>query len=228
MWKRSSANGLLKLAKEIESQGSWHGYLTVAEHEIFKNVVSQGGDQWARFLDGKVAGKVEVIPPSGGSHANGGSQQGSVGSPRRTTPALAGATPLETSTPRTPSASMAHGGTPQPTVTDVDSLTVCFRVRYMLYEKAIGVLFPSASAAQEIDFALLEDDDETDKQANKSKPAVRSTDDNYDDDYDDEEEEEEEEEEVGEKEKEKDQEKDMDATSQTDELTFKGNAYKHC
>lgn len=230
LWKRSSAHGLLKLAQEIETQGSWRGYLSVAEHEIFREVLTQGGDQWARFLDGKVGAKVEILPSNNTNAGNTGGPtrpangssvpaHGGFDSPRRMTPAtIAGPGIMESSSPRVSSAPNSIG-TPQPSVTSIDPVTVCFRVRYMLYEKAIGVMFPSANASQEVDFDLLEneedeEEEEVNAKENNKKPVVRRTDDDYDDDDYDEEEEEEEAEQGKEKAKEEEDDKqDKDTTT---------------
>uniref|UniRef100_A0A060T7R8 SAGA complex subunit Spt7 n=1 Tax=Blastobotrys adeninivorans TaxID=409370 RepID=A0A060T7R8_BLAAD len=189
IWRRSSPTGLLRIAKDIESQGSWRGYLTVAEHEVFKRALESGGDQWSKLLEGKAHAKVEIIsPPTNGTNS---------GSPRRT-PSGPGSTPFDSSmgtahTPRTPTLK----ATPLPSLVELDPVSLAFRVRYMLYEKAIGVVYASRDDSQEVDFSLLED--ESHQQSNQSngtgaqeKPAARKTDEDYDFDEDEDEEEEEE------------------------------------
>ncbi|CAN6603828.1 transcriptional activator Spt7p [Trichomonascus vanleenenianus] len=168
LWANNDTAGLRRLAQEIEAQGTWRGYLTPTEHELFKTALEQRDDTWDRLVNGEIECFVDS------SYAN-----GSVSSPR------VSATPQ----PETPRPGQALNGNAGEKV-QLDSLTVAFRIRYMLYDKSVGVLFMNPNAPQEFDYSILESEEDK-AEAKAPAPPVRRVD---EDDYDDDDEEDEEEE----------------------------------
>ena len=73
----------------------------------------------------------------------------------------------------------------------LDAVTVAFRVRYMLYEKSIGLIFPAnhPSISPDIDYAIFDEPEESSKAQLVAPVVTRQAD---DDDYDDEDEDEDE------------------------------------
>lgn len=73
----------------------------------------------------------------------------------------------------------------------LDAVTVAFRVRYMLYEKSIGLIFPAndPSISPDIDYAIFDEPEESSKAQLAAPVVTRQAD---DDDYDDEDEDEDE------------------------------------
>ncbi|ANB15060.1 SAGA histone acetyltransferase complex subunit SPT7 [Sugiyamaella lignohabitans] len=120
----------------------------------------------------------------------------------------AAASGLYHSNSRAGSAGSEHGGANTtgtgagnvPTVTTIDGLTLAFRVRYMLYDKSLGLLFPAIGKYMPFDFdsALFEDNSKSVAEAlagspttaGASRTSARPVDDDYDFDDEDEDEDE--------------------------------------
>lgn len=215
VWSTNDTDRLYKLAQDIELQDGWRSYLSVQEHEFFKYALDHGKEYWKRFIDGKISCKVEhtttgiststvtdTSPITNNTHLNGiasltprlGTPQSSV-DPRssllQSNDAISNsvATSIMNGTHLTSRSSL----TPQPPSNiSYDPLTISFRVRYMLYEKSIDILYPALdNQPPGFDLSILEEDEEQQPEAQPNKVMLtRKVDDNYDDEEDDEDEEE--------------------------------------
>lgn len=64
-WSSGNSQNLLSLAKDIESQDAWRGFLTIQEHGVFKYALEKGGDIWTEFINGNVICRLEQESLSG-------------------------------------------------------------------------------------------------------------------------------------------------------------------
>lgn len=195
-WSSGNSSNLLSLAKDIESQDAWRGFLTIQEHEVFKYVLENGGDIWTEFINGNVICRLEQetlsdsIASQTTQHLNGSS--------RSDTSAENGDDLSKLNTNNTESNgedasnNQNNNDKKNQRLANLDPVTVAFRVRYMLYEKSIQLLFPShdPDISPDIDYQLLESKDKKLKETNfvsPQIPAKRVIDDDYDDEESDEE-----------------------------------------
>lgn len=181
LWSSNDPAGLLRLARDIQEHGSWKAFLSREEHRVFEDAVAKGGDVWAQFIVGQAVCQVETSERALRSASN------------VTTNGLRA---VESSVPRAASSTPQPGAMPLASneiktgngmiVRTLDASTLAFRVRYMLYDKAIGVLFPSRDPEVSLDIAssVFEDPD---VERTVIKPAARRLEDDYDLDEDDDE-----------------------------------------
>jgi hypothetical protein len=185
LWSSDDPQKLLKLARDIEAHTGWHAYLSIQEHKVFEYVVQKGGDIWEQFLQGTVACQIErlepVVAPAATTNGHGSS---SPTAQRITSTPQPGASHLSSSVSNSSFVAARNSTTENPgSITSIDPLTIAFRVRYMLFEKSLAVLFPGRDMVLDIDSKVFEADT-----AVESKPGRRAVDEDYDEDYDDEEE----------------------------------------
>lgn len=202
LWSSGDSAGLLRLAKDIETQDSWRAFLTIQEHDLFKYAMDEGGKVWHEFINGAAICRMEqpttIGTPAPSSTMNGAS---SLHNPAMTPSGfqrlekspfpLGQSNGFKVSSPSPMHFERSTGDDTKSTNVDyiqLDTVNVAFRVRYMLYEKSIGLLFPSVdpSIPPEVDYSIFEIEEEKPKPV---VPAARKVD---DDDYDDDEEDEDE------------------------------------
>jgi hypothetical protein len=182
LWSSNDPAGLLRLAKDIQDHGGWKAYLSREEHRVFEEAVTKGGDVWSRFINGQAICQVEVSERSARStsHASNSLRIGESPVPR-----------AASSTPQ-PGQLLAINelkGSNGMVVKTLDASALAFRVRYMLYNKAIGVLFPSKDPEVSLDIASsVFENPEMGKKVDK--PTTRKLDEDYDIDEDEEDDEE--------------------------------------
>lgn len=195
LWSSGNPAGLLRLARDIEAHESWRGFLTIQEHDIFKSALDKGGRIWHEFINGNATCSMEQpspastpAPPATAINFNAMPAPTKVEKPPFTN-GHATVTPSSPA-PLTPTDLLLVPEEKQSTTENLqlDAVTVAFRVRYMLYEKSIGMIFPSMdpSISPDIDYAIFEEPEE--ESAPPPRPAVRAVDDDYDDEDDDEDE----------------------------------------
>lgn len=184
LWSSGNSSGLLKLARDIEAHESWRGFLTIQEHDIFKYALDSGGRVWHEFINGNATCRMEQpVPDTTPVPSMSNSAQVKVEKSPSTNGTVA-PTPGQSPAPAPPE---SNDEKPASTAEQLqlDAVSVAFRVRYMLYEKSIGLLFPSLdpSISPDIDYAIFEEEEPEQAPA----PAARKADDDdYDDDDDDE------------------------------------------
>lgn len=195
LWSSGDSSGLLRLARDIEAHESWRGFLTIQEHDIFKYAIDLGGRVWHEFINGNATCRMEQ--PSDTTTSPSAAIPTATPAPGRVekSPFTNG---YISATPPVPSPSPLPAEPTEPVYEkpaqaeplQLDSVSVAFRVRYMLYEKSIGLIFPSLDPAisADIDYAIFEEEETPTAPA----PAPRKAD---DDDYDDDDEDDEKEEE---------------------------------
>lgn len=183
LWSSGDSSGLLRLAQDIETHESWRGFLTIQEHDIFKSALDSGGRVWHEFINGNATCSMEQPTPDS--------------TPTVSTAMLAPATVKLEKSPFT-NGHISSTSSPLPTESagpeekqnsttehiQLDAVTVAFRVRYMLYEKSIGMIFPSLdpSISPDIDYAIF--DEPAKENTVPVLPPTRKIDDDYDDDDD--------------------------------------------
>jgi transcriptional activator SPT7 len=177
LWASDDPVRLRRLAADIEANDGWQGYLSAGEHLIFKSALdSPNPDLWEKLLSGELKARIESkevvnAPAAPSSNLTGPTQSPAPGQAGTPAPVPATATPVTTTT-----------------TTSVDPVSLAFRIRYMLYDKSLSVLYPSVDPESSLDIgsSVFEDPGQD---IEPSKPPARKTDDDYDDDYDDEEDE---------------------------------------
>lgn len=194
LWASGDSGSLLRLARDIETNDSWRGFLTIQEHDIFQYAIDKGGDVWHEFINGNVICRLEQLKPhidpklklpKSNGHVNGDSQNATANN----TPSAAAQQTLPTNFEKADE-DLGHR------LLNLDPVTVAFRVRYMLYEKSIQIMFPSPDpdVSPDIDYKIFETENRPNVApyidvSNASLPkssAKRAIDDDYDD-YDDDE-----------------------------------------
>lgn len=213
-WSSGDSDKLLRLARDIETQDSWRGFLTIQEHDIFKYALERGGSIWREFVNGNVICRLEqqdTLEQNStkqklgiGTPGNGISLSSSISQSKNRNSSILNhrdepnclnleQTPKVRSPALVGNSSQGHqsSGISHQRLLNLDPVTVAFRVRYMLYEKSIQVLFPSPNPdiSSDIDYQIFEqlEIDEKDQSLpqNKNsvdayKPADRKIDDDYD------------------------------------------------
>lgn len=211
LWSSGNPQSLLKLARDIESQDSWRGYLTTQEHEVFKYALEKGGEIWDEFINGDIICRLEQQNPSQSeaiskpdpTHNVTNKQENESENGEESSSTLLNNTDhgneQNMSTKEGPysvNQSLHSDKLVQLRLVNLDSVTVAFRVRYMLYEKSIQFLFPSPDPEvfPDIDYQILENNNINTQTALSSNindsshkliPTKREIDDDYDDDDDD-------------------------------------------
>lgn len=185
LWSSGDPSGLLKLAKDIETHDSWRGFLTIQEHDIFKHALDKGGQVWNDFINGNAICRIEQ--PSSDTSPPSGTAITSTNNRTEQSPFTNGHTP-QTSSLSLPSPSSIQAEIAeekQPELSQLDGVSVAFRVRYMLYEKSIGLMFPPSdpTISPDVDYAIF--DDEQDDKPAEVPVVTRKVDDDYDDEDED-------------------------------------------
>lgn len=209
LWSTDNPEKLLKLSREIEAKGLWKGVLSPVEHCLFKAAVDAGGHTWEAFIQGRAKCEVERLQPvvntstsnnTGSTAARDQSVLSNANGIGRSSLSKSGDATDESQRGRdqseSPSASRTGSAAPADKVKEhlvtvsVDSMTIACRVRYLLFEKSLPVLFPDPAIGLTVDFdeALLEcesDEEAQSKDPKKSNADTRDVDDDYDDDEED-------------------------------------------
>lgn len=189
LWSSGDSSGLLRLAKDIENHESWRGFLTIQEHDLFKYALDKGGQVWHEFISGNATCRMEQ--PSPESSTPTGTATPAPNKIEKSPFTNGHSQPISTLMPAPSPSPMPVGNVEEKQAEhlQLDGVSVAFRVRYMLYEKSIGLMFPplDPTISPDIDYAIFEEEKE-DKPA-PAPTTARKVDDDYDDDDDEEEDE---------------------------------------
>lgn len=180
VWSEADPDRLLQVARDIEARGSWVSYLSCQEYQVFREAVNRGGQTWKQFLNGSTTCIVNRFdPPSGSSNEGNGASDNNGSNTSQSGPGNESGDSQATE--------------PVTTTITLDPLVLAFRVRFMLYERCLPLIYPETGASLEVNVAsLLMAKNALSNSAQQvpiSNSAKQREEDDYDDNYDDDEDE---------------------------------------